>query len=64
MWSYVGRFTLILVRIVQLNKEKILFIVTRSIVTMEMVTMGRKIRDLQQQGCYRPLLLYLKVFYP
>ena len=28
-----------------MNKEKILFIVTNPLVTMEMVTSGRKIRD-------------------
>ena len=56
-----------------MNKEKILFIVTNPLVTMEMVTSGRKIRDQGSNFRYEtcnskaatsPLLLYLKVFSP
>ena len=42
MRFHVGRFTLVLVRIVQVNKDKIFFIVTSPIVTMEWLLLEGK----------------------
>ena len=52
VWFYVSKFTLI----VQVNKEKIFLHSNKPNSNHGVVTIGRK-------GCYRPLLLYLKIFF-